>query len=73
MATPKLTPDQIAQISNLVAGYILAQRDKYAAPALPLSAQQRAAIAAFFSPELLGNTLSWCSKASVWQIPISIP
>jgi hypothetical protein len=56
MATPKLSPDQIAQISNLVADYILAQRDKYAAHALALSAQQRIAIAAFFSPELLGNT-----------------
>jgi hypothetical protein len=56
MATPNLSPDQIAQMSNLVAGYILAQRDKYAAHALALSAQQRIAIAAFFSPELLGNT-----------------
>jgi hypothetical protein len=56
MATPKLTPNQIAEVSNLVAGYILAQRDKYSSRASPLSAQQRAAIGAFYSPELLGNT-----------------
>ncbi len=56
MATPKLTPDQIAQVSGFVAGYISAQRQKYAPRAIPLSAQQRAAVAAFFAPELLGNT-----------------
>jgi hypothetical protein len=56
MTTLKLTPNQIAEVSNLVAGYILAQRDKYSSRALPLSAQQRAAIGAFYSPELLGNT-----------------
>ncbi len=56
MPTPKLTPDQIAEVSSLVAGYISAQRERYAVRAHPLSAQQRAAVAAFFSPELLGNT-----------------
>jgi len=56
MQTPKLSPSQIAEVSNLVANFILAERDKYSARATPLSAQQRAAIAAFFSPELLGNT-----------------
>jgi len=56
MATPKLTPDQITEISCLVADYISAQRQNCALRALPLSAQQRAAVAAFFSPELLGNT-----------------
>jgi hypothetical protein len=56
MATPKLTPDQITQVSGLVAEYISMQRDKYAPRAVPLSAQQRAAVAAFCSPELLGNT-----------------
>jgi hypothetical protein len=56
MATPKLTPNQISEVSNLVAGYIVTQRHKYAARAAPLSAQQRALVAAFFSPELLGNT-----------------
>jgi hypothetical protein len=54
MATPELTPDQIAQVSGLVSQYISTQREKYAPRAVPLSAQQRAAVAAFFSPELLG-------------------
>jgi hypothetical protein len=56
MATPKLTPDQITQVSGLVAGYISTQRDKYAPRAIPLSAQQRAAVESFFAAELLGNT-----------------
>jgi hypothetical protein len=55
IATPKLTHNQIAEVSRLVAGYILAQRDKYASRAVPLSGQQRAALARFFSPELLGD------------------
>ena len=56
MATPKLAPKQISEVSNLVAGYIVTQRDKQAARAKPLSEQQRAAVAPFCSPELLGNT-----------------
>ena len=56
MATPKLTPNQIAQVSGLVAEYISTQRDKYAPRAVSFSAQQRAAVAPFFAPELLGNT-----------------
>jgi hypothetical protein len=56
MATPKLTPDQVAQVSGLVADYISSQRHKYAGRAVPLTTQQRAAVAAFFTPELLSNT-----------------
>jgi hypothetical protein len=56
IARPQLTPDQIAEVSRLAAGYILAQRDTYASRAVPLSGQQRAVLAPFFSPELLGNT-----------------
>jgi hypothetical protein len=55
IATPKLAPDQIVEVSHLVARYILAQRDRYASLASPLSGQQRAALAPFFSSELLGN------------------
>ena len=55
MANRKLTPDQITQVSGLVAEYISTQRDRYAARSVPLSAQQRAAVAPFSSPELLGN------------------
>ena len=54
-ATPKLTPDQVAQVSELVAGYISAQRRKYAPRAVPLSAQQRAPLEPFFVREVLDN------------------
>jgi hypothetical protein len=53
MASPQLTLDQIAQVSGLVAGYISVQREKYAPRAIPLSAQQKAAMNGFFSPQLL--------------------
>jgi hypothetical protein len=54
-ATPKLTPDQVAQVSELVAGYISSQRRKYAPRAVPLSAQQRAPLEPFFVREVLDN------------------
>ena len=53
---PQLTPDQIAQVSGLVSQYISAQREKYAPRAVPLSAQQKAAMDGFFSPGLLDST-----------------
>ena len=53
MAIPKLTPDQIAQVSGLVSQYIATQRERYAPRAIALSAQQRVAIGGFFSPQLL--------------------
>jgi hypothetical protein len=56
MPIPKLTPDQIAQVSGLVSQYISAQREKYAPRAIPLSAQQRAAMNGFFSPQVLDGT-----------------
>jgi hypothetical protein len=56
MATPRLTPDQIAQVSGLVVQYISTRREKYAPRAVPLSAQQKAAMAGFFSPQLLDST-----------------
>jgi hypothetical protein len=55
MAIPNLTPEQIAQISGLVVQYITTQREKYAPRAIPLSAQQKANMAGFFSPELLDH------------------
>jgi hypothetical protein len=55
-ATPRLTPDQIAQLSGLVSQYISTQRGKYAPGAIPLSAQQKAAMDGFFSPGLLDGT-----------------
>jgi hypothetical protein len=56
MAPPRLTPDQIAQVSELVPQYISTQRDRYRSRATPLSAQQKAAMAGFFSPQLLEST-----------------
>src|ERR1017187_8137951 len=56
MATPRLTLEQLAQVSGLVAQYIAAQRERYGPRAIPLSAQQRATMAGFFSPQLLDST-----------------
>jgi hypothetical protein len=56
VAAPKLSPDQIAEVSNLVAGYILAQREKYAPRAVPLSAPHRAPLKPFFSEEVFNST-----------------
>ena len=53
--TPKLTPDQIAQVSELVVGYISAQREKYAPRAVPLSAQQRAPFEPFFARKVIDS------------------
>jgi hypothetical protein len=55
MATPSLTPEQIAQVSGLVAQYITSQRGTYASRAVSLSAQQRATMTGFFSPKLLDD------------------
>jgi hypothetical protein len=51
-----VTSDQISQISGLVAQYIASQREKYVSRAVPLSAQQRAALDASFSSQLLEST-----------------
>src|SRR5437667_6841081 len=56
MATPRLTPAQIAQVSRLLAQYIATHRERYASRAVPLSAHQRAAMDGFFSPHLLDGT-----------------
>jgi hypothetical protein len=53
MATPRLTSDQIRQVSGLIAQYIASQREKYVSHAVPLSAQQRTALDPFFSSQLL--------------------
>jgi hypothetical protein len=54
---PQLTPDQIAHVSGLVSQYIAAQRKKYGPRAVPLSAQQKNALAGFFLPDVLGTRL----------------
>jgi hypothetical protein len=56
MATPRLTPDQIDQVSGVVAQCITAQHEKYAPRAIPLSPHQKNAVAGFFSREILDDT-----------------
>jgi hypothetical protein len=53
MAIPHLTPDQVTQVSGLVAQYITTQRQKYAPRSIRLAAPQKARMAGFFSPDLL--------------------
>jgi hypothetical protein len=53
LPTPRLLPDQIAQVSELVAQYITGQREQYAPRATPLTEPVKAELAGFFSPELL--------------------
>ena len=53
--TPKLTSEQVAEVSRLVADYISAQRREYAPRASRLTANQSMTLAAFFSSELLEN------------------
>jgi hypothetical protein len=57
MGTPQLTPDQIAQVSDLVAGYITAQRENALPLAVPLSPAQRASLDGFFLPQVLNTRL----------------
>jgi hypothetical protein len=54
-ATPRLTPEQITRVSGLVAEYTSSQRERYAPRAISLSAQQRAAMNGFFTPQLVGS------------------
>ena len=56
MPTPRLTSEQVSQVSGLVAQYIASHREKYAPRAIPLAAQQKAAMAGFFSQQLLVGT-----------------
>lgn len=56
MPTLHLTSKQIAQVSGLVALYITTQREKYAPRAVSLSAQQKDAVAGFFSEKILDGT-----------------
>jgi hypothetical protein len=53
MASPELTPEQILQVSGLVAHYITTQRESFSPQAVPLDAAQRAAMAGCFLPRVL--------------------
>jgi hypothetical protein len=56
MATPNLSPNQIAQVSGLVATYIRAQRERFAARATELPRDLGVRMNGFFRPELLNST-----------------
>jgi hypothetical protein len=56
MSMPVLPPALTAQLSELVARYILEKRARYLAASVPLSDQQKGVMAGFFRPELLKTT-----------------
>jgi hypothetical protein len=56
MTIPALSDDLIAHVSELIAHYIATQRSRYVHTAMPLSIGPRAAMAGFFSPQLLDET-----------------
>lgn len=56
MPIPRLNPQQIAHVSGLLAQYVESQRKSYAPRAVPLSAEQKQAMAGFFSPQLTEDT-----------------
>ena len=49
----ELTPEQVLQVSQLVAQYISNQRDRYAIRGVPLSAQQTELLGPFFSRQAI--------------------
>jgi len=53
MAMPQLTPEQIQQVSGLVAQYITTQWERFSRQAVALAAAQRTAMADFFLPHVL--------------------
>jgi hypothetical protein len=56
MTSPQ-SPELIAEVSRLVAGYITDQREKALPYAVPLSPEQRASLDGFFLPQVLDTRL----------------
>lgn len=56
MDLSKITPGVLGQIAGLVADFISSSRKKYGANAIPLTAEQRAAMQPFFPAEILDQT-----------------
>jgi len=56
LPVPPLTHEQIAQVSGLLAQYIRSQRVRHAPRAIPLSQEQKRAMAGFFLPQLIDDT-----------------
>jgi hypothetical protein len=55
MDLTKLPPGMIGQIAGMVEDFILNSRKKYAARAVPLTSEQRAAMQPFFATEILAK------------------
>jgi hypothetical protein len=70
MAMPKLNPEQIAQLSGLVAKFISTQQQKYTPRAIRFSAQQKTAMAGFFPPQLIDDTRLHVLHANGWTTQI---
>ena len=73
MRSPQLTPELIAEVSSLVAGYITAQREKALPLAIPLSPAQRASMDGFFLPQVLDTRLLVLTESRVENPPFYVP
>jgi hypothetical protein len=74
MASPHLTPELIAEVASLVAGYITAQREKALPLAISLSPAQRASMDGFFLPQVLDTTrLLVLTESRVENPPFYVP
>ena len=73
MASPQLSPDQIAEISSLVANYIRGQREKALPLALPLSPAQRASMDGFFLPQVHNARLLVLNGTRIENPPFYVP
>jgi hypothetical protein len=73
MASPQLTPELIAELSGLVAGYITAQREEALPLAVPLSPEQRATMDGFFLPQVLDTRLRVLTESRVVNPSFYVP
>jgi hypothetical protein len=73
MPTPQLTPELIAEVSSLVAGYITAQREEALPLAVPLSPAQRASLDGFFLPQVLDTRLLVLTESRLVNPPFYVP
>jgi hypothetical protein len=64
-----IPPGMIGQVAGMVADYISSSRNKYLANAVPLTAEQRAAMQPFFPPEILEQTKMLALKGERIQDP----
>ena len=56
MGMPQLVPEQVQQVSELVAQYIAAQRERYRNAAVPLTIQQQHTMRRFFTGPVLESS-----------------